>query len=104
MQLSHSLSDQLAAKLTQTEDTPADLADAPTLARLAALVEKISGFDAQEVTAAHTADDLGLGSLDRIELAVRAEDTFGVRIDDRVVADLATIGQLSEYVDSLIKN
>lgn len=100
MQLSNSLSDQLAARLSQTEETAPDLTDASTLARIAALIEKISGTDAQTVEATHTPADLGLGSLDRIELMVRVEDTFGVRIDDRVAADLATIGQLSEYVDA----
>lgn len=99
MQLSNSLSDQLAARLSQTEEP---LTDTSTMARLAALIEKISGTDAQTVEAHHTTDDLGLGSLDRIELMVRVEDTFGVRIDERVAADLTTIGKLSEFIDEQV--
>lgn len=99
MQLSNSLSDQLAARLNQTEEP---LTDASTLARIAGLIEKISGTDAQTVEAGHTPEDLGMGSLDRIELMVRVEDTFGVRIDERVAADLATVGKLSEYVDQQV--
>lgn len=103
-----SLQEQLAAKLGDlAEDgdgqarAGAEAGDpnASTLGRIALIIEKISGFEAQEVEAAHTPEDLGLGSLERIEVAVRVEETFGARLDDRHVAELRTIGELSEYVE-----
>lgn len=108
MQLSDSFKDQLAEKfgdLAGEEDGGADDAargqeTASTLARIAGLVEKLSGFPAADVTPAHRAEDLGLGSLQRIELVVRLEQDSGVRIDDREVAGLNTVGELAEYVDT----
>lgn len=102
MQLSESLNsfqEQLTAKLGRAEKKDADLTDAPTLARIAALIEKITGYDAQDVDPSHTTSDLGMGSLDRIELMVRVEDMCGVRIDDAAAADLTTVGDLADYVD-----
>lgn len=98
MQLSDSLQEQLAKKLgdTSPQDAPADES---TLARVARLVEKLSGFEAQEVQREHTAEQLGLDSLDRIELVVRLEQETGVRLDAEDVADLSTVGALAEYVD-----
>lgn len=103
MNLGDSLQEQLAAKLGDVADgKAAGRPDVPTttLGRIALLIEKVAGFEAQEVEAGNTAEDMGLGSLERIELAVRIEDELGVRLDDRVVAGLTTVGELSEYVDA----
>lgn len=103
MNLGDSLQQQLAAKLGDAADGQTDKpSDTPTttLGRIALLIEKVAGFEAQEVEASNTAEDMGLGSLERIELAVRIEEELGVRLDDRVVAGLSTVGDLSEYVDS----
>lgn len=102
MNLGDSLQEQLAAKLGDLNENTSQDADAATstLGRIAQLVEKVSGYEAQEVEATHSAEDLGLGSLERIEIAVRIEEAFGVRLDDRHVAELSTVGELSEYVDS----
>ena len=40
-----------------------------------------------------------LTSLDRIELAVRIEERFGVRVDEQVYAQSKTIGDLAAYIE-----
>ena len=44
--------------------------------------------------AAHLERDLGLGSLERVELLLRIEQTFGIRLDDRVLAEADTVRDL----------
>ena len=41
----------------------------------------------------------GLTSLDLIELAVRIEDEFGVRISEDVYQQHATVGELAAYIE-----
>ena len=44
-------------------------------------------------------EDLGVESLERIELAVRIEDTFGVRLDEETMLTLSTVGELADYLE-----
>lgn len=67
-----------------------------TFARLAELVEEVSGVDIAPGT---RLDESGVSSLDRIELAVRIEDAFGVSIDEHVYASHPTAQDLANYVE-----
>jgi len=49
-------------------------------------------------TAAHLERELGLGSLERLELMLRLGDACGVRLPDRVVAEADTVEDLVEAV------
>src|SRR6202521_130911 len=44
--------------------------------------------------AAHLERELGLGSLERVELLLRIEQAFGARLDDRVLAEADTVQDL----------
>jgi fatty-acyl-CoA synthase len=44
--------------------------------------------------AAHLERELGLGSLERVELLLRIEQAFGTRLDDSVLAEADTVGDL----------
>src|ERR1700733_10201350 len=44
--------------------------------------------------AAHLDRELGLGSLERVELLLRLEKTFGTRLDERVLAEADTVQDL----------
>src|ERR1700689_4060590 len=57
------------------------------------LVELTSGGPA-----AHLERELGLGSLERVELMLRLGDACGVRLPDRVVAEADTVQDLIEAV------
>lgn len=43
--------------------------------------------------------DTGLTSLDRIELAIRIEERFGVRVDETVYEACTTAGDLANYIE-----
>src|SRR6202035_5292165 len=50
--------------------------------------------------AAHLERELGLGSLERVELMLRLGDACGVRLPDRVVAEADTVQDL---VDAILR-
>ncbi|MHA2789441.1 acyl carrier protein [Corynebacterium sp. S7] len=66
--------------------------------RLAQLIAETTGVDAEKVTAESTTDSLGLDSLSRIEIVVRAEEVFGVRIEAKDAESFTTIGDLATYL------
>lgn len=43
--------------------------------------------------------DLGLNSLDVVNLMVTFEDEFGIEISDRAIKDLKTVGDIVEYLE-----
>lgn len=43
--------------------------------------------------------DLGLNSLDVVNLIVTFEDEFGIEIPDRAIQDFVTVGDLVEYLE-----
>lgn len=79
-------------------DQPGADASLDTMGQVAALIESVAGVEADEVTAESTADSLGIDSLARIELIVRAEEQFGVRIDEETALGFDTIGDLVVYL------
>ena len=43
--------------------------------------------------------DIGVESLDLVELTVRAEETFQVRFSEETMLNCETIGDIAEYVE-----
>lgn len=81
--------------LDLTDD--ADVAEArDTFTRLAELVEEVANVEIAPDTGL---SESGISSLDRIELAVRIEDAFGVPIDEHAYASCPTVQALAEYVE-----
>jgi acyl carrier protein len=71
------------------------------LSALGEIVEEIAGVEASEVTAEKSfVDDLDIDSLSMVEIAVQAEDRFGVKIPDDALADLKTVGDAVDYIAS----
>jgi acyl carrier protein len=71
-----------------------ELTENPIYVRLHALaVDVLDLRDEQVVPDAHFADDLGVDSLDLVELVEALEQEFEVTIDDEELADIATIGE-----------
>ncbi|MDT7636155.1 MAG: acyl carrier protein [Pseudonocardiales bacterium] len=69
------------------------------LSGLAEIVEEIAGVDAAEVTADKSfVDDLDIDSLSMVEIAVQAEDKFGVKIPDDQLAQLKTVSDAVDYI------
>ncbi|QYH19434.1 acyl carrier protein [Corynebacterium aquatimens] len=63
--------------------------------RLAQLIDDSFNLSISPTTALA---DSGLSSLDRIELAIRIEEHFGVRITEAIYDDYSTAGALAEYL------
>ena len=71
------------------------------LSGLAVIVEEVAGDEQAEVTAEKSfVDDLDIDSLSMVEIAVQAEDKFGVKIPDDELANLKTVGDAVTYIAS----
>ena len=64
----------------------------------AELLEKITGFHPAPIGRDLRLEKLGLDSLARIDLAVAAEDHFGIAIPDENLERFVTVGDLLDYV------
>lgn len=76
-----------------------------TLEKLGELIIKFKkGRVAPEALSAEAslANDLGLDSLDMMELIVLAEDACQVQIDLEEAKSLKTLGETAQYIDKLI--
>src|SRR5271156_1734295 len=66
---------------------------------LAEIVEEIAGVPAADVTPGKSfVDDLDIDSLAMVEIAVAAQDKFGVEIPDDQLKDLATVQDVVNFV------
>jgi acyl carrier protein len=69
------------------------------LAGLGEIVEEIAGVPADEVTPGKSfVDDLDIDSLSMVEIAVAAQDKFGVEIPDEQLKDLTTVQDVVNFV------
>ncbi|MDU0479242.1 acyl carrier protein [Staphylococcus chromogenes] len=65
------------------------------------LIVKCTGFNPEEIRReSRINDELAIDSLSLVEIAVRAEDTFGVRIEDEDVAKFHTVGDAVDFLDA----
>jgi len=69
------------------------------LTGLAEIIDEIAGVPADEVTPdKNFVDDLDIDSLSMVEIAVAAQDKFGVEIPDDQLKDLKTVQDVITYV------
>ncbi|MGW5052410.1 acyl carrier protein [Actinokineospora sp. NPDC004072] len=75
--------------------------DEQILAGLGEIVEEVAGVSPDDVTEDKSfVDDLDIDSLSMVEIAVQAEDKFGVKIPDDELANLKTVGDAVKYVSA----
>ena len=94
MELSQRL--DLGGLLVDDSDAQEQTEARGTFARIAELVEDVSGVELEPET---TIDGSGISSLSRIELAVRIEEEFAVPIDEHVYTQCTTAQDLTDYVE-----
>ena len=71
------------------------------LAGVAEIIDEIAGVPADEVTPEKNfVDDLDIDSLSMVEIAVAAQDKFGVEIPDDQLKDLKTVQDVINYIES----
>ncbi|HEX4062550.1 MAG TPA: acyl carrier protein [Streptosporangiaceae bacterium] len=69
------------------------------LAGLGEIIDEIAGVPADEVTPGKTfVDDLDIDSLSMVEIAVAAQDKFGVEIPDEELKNLKTVQDVVNFV------
>ncbi|HLK02400.1 MAG TPA: acyl carrier protein [Streptosporangiaceae bacterium] len=75
------------------------MTDQEILAGLGEIVEEIAGVPAADVTSEKSfVDDLDIDSLAMVEIAVAAQDKFGVEIPDEQLKDLTTVQDVVTFV------
>ncbi|HEX8001818.1 MAG TPA: acyl carrier protein [Mycobacteriales bacterium] len=68
---------------------------------LAEIVNEITGIKREQVVPdASFVDDLDIDSLSMVEVAVAAEEKFGVRIPDEALAKLKTVGDAVAFIQT----
>ena len=75
------------------------MTDQEILTGLGEIIDEVAGVPAEEVTPEKSfVDDLDIDSLSMVEIAVAAQDKFGVEIPDDQLKDLTTVQDLIEFV------
>lgn len=76
----------------------------PTIAeKIASIVAEVSLCSRERATQDARLDDLGVESLDLIEIASEIEQTFGIEtLDDSALVELQTIGDITRMVESMM--
>ncbi len=75
------------------------LTEQEILAGLGEIIDEIAGVPADEVTPSKNfVDDLDIDSLSMVEIAVAAQDKFGVEIPDDELKNLGTVQDVISYV------
>jgi acyl carrier protein len=73
--------------------------DQEILAGLAEIIDEIAGVPADEVSPdKNFVEDLDIDSLSMVEIAVAAQDKFGVEIPDEQLKDLKTVQDVINFV------
>ena len=75
------------------------MTDEEILTGLGEIVDEVAGVPADQVTPDKTfVDDLDIDSLSMVEIAVAAQDKFGVESPDDQLKDLTTVQDVIEFV------
>jgi len=75
------------------------LTEQEILTGLGEIIDEVAGVPADQVSPDKTfVDDLDIDSLSMVEIAVAAQDQFGVEIPDDQLKDLKTVQDVIDYV------
>ena len=64
------------------------------------IVDTLSCEEDEVTMEANLFDDLGADSLDAVELNMAIGDAFGITIEDEKMAEMKTVGDIVNYIDS----
>ena len=67
------------------------------------IVDRLDVEESKVTPEATFKDDLGADSIDAVQIIMDLEDTFGITIEEDNAEAIQTVGNLVEYVQSLIK-
>ena len=72
------------------------------LEKLAELIKEQLNYDGEVKAESNFKDDLGADSLDAVELCMTIEEAFDITIPEDKIADLKTVKDIVEFVESQI--
>jgi len=64
-------------------------------------ISEVMGLDYELIPGTRLKEDLGADSLDIIEIIIHMEEDFGIEIDDNIIDDLESVGDIQEYIVKL---
>ena len=70
-----------------------------TADRVRKIISTMGAVDAASLTDSAILDELGLDSLDLVEIVMGLEEEFGFEIPDEMVEQLRTVGDAIRYVE-----
>lgn len=71
------------------------------LTRISMIIEDATGVDVEEISAdSDLADDLHIDSVSRIDIAIRIEDAFGVRVEEEDLDAARTVSDIVRFVEA----
>lgn len=68
--------------------------------KLIEMINNASGGTVEITRDTNLTFDLGLKSIDLLELVTEVEDTFGIEVSDEAVESVRTVGDLNDYIES----
>ncbi|HIW90646.1 MAG TPA: acyl carrier protein [Candidatus Corynebacterium avicola] len=72
-----------------------------TATRVAVIIEESTGVDVEEIEIdSHITDDLHIDSVSRIDIAIRIEDAFHVRIEEEDIDAARTVKDIVRFIDA----
>ncbi len=73
--------------------------------KIKAILSEYSGISANEMSKeTELVSDLGLSSLDVVNIVVAFEDEFGIEIPDSNIKYLKTVGDIQIYIEKMVKD
>jgi len=70
------------------------------LEKIKVVIAEHIGGDAGDITEATTFDDLGVDSLDTVEMVMRLEEELGVELE--LEGRFSTVGELAKFIETKI--
>ncbi len=69
----------------------------------AMLVDELQVDESKITLDAELTSDLGINSIELAEMIMRCEETFDIVIDDDQIHNFVTVGDVVNYLDTLVK-
>lgn len=71
--------------------------------KLLEMINTACGGNAELTPETNLTMDLGLKSIDLLELITEIEDAFGIEVTDEAIESIRTVGELNDYIEGQLK-
>lgn len=68
------------------------------------LKEELRIEESKIVAEAKLSEDLGIDSIDAVELIMKIEDMYQIEVNETKLKDVKTFGQLVDYINELVES